>query len=555
MGELQHEAFQFTFNGFLKVAFQGSRVTSDAGLILVRELDERLGLGTLISEHLNDSRQGLNTQFSLADLLRQSVYSRLAGYEDLNDAVRVSADPTFRLIGSPKLWDRGAALTSTLHWFETELLTQEKNLVGLRAVNREVLAQAEMATRADRVVLDMDSSESPVHGAQEGSAYNGHFESVCYHPLFLFTEHGDCLGATLRPGNVHSADDWDTLLLPEIDRQQAEGKRVAFRADAAFAKPEIYDALEQRDVDYAIRMPANKSLELKIEDILFRLPGRPNRKPLVRYKSFRYQAKSWTTPRRIVAKVEHHRGELCPRVGFIVTSMVLPSRSVVRFYNKRGTAEQWIKEGKQATHWTRLSCHRFRANEVRLQLSVLAYNLGNLWRRLVLPPRIKRWSLTSLQQRLVKTGGRLVKHARYFWLLLAEGHLTRRLFGDMLRRIWARWPLYTPEGRPAPETLVRHSIVPLQRPSAQPVVTCGRLEALCSRHFSDTAPHVGHFFANRTALPVPRVSLPAPAAPRSAATCRRTAAGLDVLPPAGASSTWHASRAGPRSSPAAAGDS
>ena len=219
MGELQHEAFQFTFNGFLKVAFQGSRVTSDAGLILVRELDERLGLETLISEHLSDSRQGLNTQFSLADLLRQSVYSRLAGYEDLNDAVRVSVDPTFRLIGSPKMWDRGAALTSTLHWFETELLTQETNLVGLRAVNREVLAQAEMATRADRIVLDMDSSESPVHGAQEGSAYNGHFESVCYHPLFLFTEHGDCLAATLRPGTVHSADDWDDLLVPEIDRR------------------------------------------------------------------------------------------------------------------------------------------------------------------------------------------------------------------------------------------------------------------------------------------------------------------------------------------------
>ena len=118
-----------------------------------------------------------------------------------------------------------------------------------------------------------------------------------------------------------------------------------------------------------------------------------------------------------------------------------------------------------------------------------------------------------------------------------------------------RWPLYTPEGRPAPETLVRHSIVPLQRPSAQPVVTCGRLEALFSRHFSDTAPHLGHFFANRTALPVPRVSLPAPAAPRSSATCRRTAVGSDALPPARASSTWHASPAGLRFSPAAAGDS
>ncbi len=212
---------------------------------------------------------------------------------------------------------------------------------------------------------------------------------------------------------------------------------MAFRADAAFAKPEIYDALEQRDVEYAIRIPANKSLELEIEDILFRPRGRPSRKPLVRYKSFRYQAKSWATPRRIVAKVEHHPGELFPRVGFIVTNLRLPSRAVVRFYNKRGTAEQWIKEGKQAAHWTRLSCHRFRANEVRLQLSVLAYNLGNLWRRLVLPKRIDTWSLTSLQQRLVKTGGRLIKHARYYWLLLAESHLTRRLFGAMLRRIWA----------------------------------------------------------------------------------------------------------------------
>ena len=437
MGELQTAPFQFTFNGFLKVAFQGSRITSDAGLILVRELDERLGLATLIAEHLSDSRQGLNTQFSLADLLRQSVYSRLAGYEDLNDAVRVSADPTFRLIGSPSRWDRGGALTSTLHWFETTLLTRSENLLGLMAVNRELLARAALATRADRVVLDMDSSESPVHGAQEGSAYNGHFATVCYHPLFLFNDQGDCLAASLRPGNVPSADDWDDLLVPEIDRQQAAGRRVAFRADAAFARPAIYEGLERRDVAYAIRMPANKNLELAVEDILFRPPGRPSGKPLVRYKSFRYQAKIWTTPRRIVAKVEHHRGELFPRVGFIVTNMVLPSRSVVRFYNKRGTAEQWIKEGKQATHWTRLSCHRFRANEVRLQLSVLAYNLGNLWRRLVLPPRIKRWSLTSLQQRLVKTGGRLVKHARYYWLLLAEGHLTRRLFGDMLRRIWA----------------------------------------------------------------------------------------------------------------------
>ena len=126
---------------------------------------------------------------------------------------------------------------------------------------------------------------------------------------------------------------------------------------------------------------------------------------------------------------------LFPWVGFIVTNLEADSREVVRFYNKRGTAEQWIKEGKQAVKMTRLSCQRFRSNEVRLWLSLVAYNLGNLWRRLVLPKRTDNWSLTSLQQRLVKTGGWLLKHARYYWLLLAESHLTRRLFGRMLQRI------------------------------------------------------------------------------------------------------------------------
>ena len=173
-----------------------------------------------------DSRQGSNKKFPLADLLRQSVYSRLAGYEDLNDAVRVSADPTFRSISSKKNWDRGGALTSRLQSFETEMLASEDNLLGLMAVNRELVAQAETQDDSERVVLDMDSTESPVHGQQEGSAYNGHFESVCYHPLLLFNQHGDCLAAKLRPGNVHSAKDWNELLLPEIERQQAAGKQV-----------------------------------------------------------------------------------------------------------------------------------------------------------------------------------------------------------------------------------------------------------------------------------------------------------------------------------------
>jgi len=340
-------------------------VTSDAGLLLPRELDEHLGLSALVERHLSDPRTGRNRQFPLPDLFRQSIYSRLAGYEDTNDAERLAEDPAFRMLASRERRKTSVALTSTLHWFETEVLTEEWNYQGLSRLNTDLLQHDATLSPSRRVTLDVDSSESPVHGAQEQSAYNGHFESVCYHPLFVFNQDGDCLAATLRPGNVHSADGWDEVLLPVIERYQARGQAVVVRADAAFAIPALYEALERRGVAYAIRLPANAVLERAIEDLLVRPRGRPSHAPLVRYRSVQYQAASWDRPRRVIAKVEHHLGELFPRVGFIVTTLTGTNRAVVRLYNQRGTAEQWIKEGKEATHWTRLSCHRFRANEVR----------------------------------------------------------------------------------------------------------------------------------------------------------------------------------------------
>ena len=331
--------------------------------------------------------------------------------------------------------ETSVALTSTLHWFETDVLAEERNYQGLARLNTALIQHAAARSANQRVTLDIDSSESPVHGTQEQSAYNGHFESVCYHPIFVFNPEGDCPAATLRPGNVHSADGWDNVLLPIIDRYRAKGQTVVVRADAAFALPALYEALERRGVRYAIRLPANDVLERRIEDLLTRPRGRPSHAPLVRYRSFDYQAASWSRPRRVIAKVEHHFGELFPRVGFIVATLTGTNRAIVRFYNQRGTAEQWIKEGKEATHWTRLSCHRFRANGVRLLLGVIAYNLGNLLRRLALPLAIQNWSLTSLQQRLFKTGGRLIRHARYFTLQLAESYLTRPLFRQIVARI------------------------------------------------------------------------------------------------------------------------
>jgi hypothetical protein len=166
VGDKQNQPFQLSFNASLKVNFQGSRVTSEGGLILIRELDERLGLGELIEQHLTDSR-AQNARLPFADLLRQSVYSRLAGYKDVNDAERLCHDPTFRLIGSEKIWDRGAALTSRLQTFETEMLAEEDNFAGLARLNRALIGRAEAMDSGYRAVLDMDSTEIPVYGEQE----------------------------------------------------------------------------------------------------------------------------------------------------------------------------------------------------------------------------------------------------------------------------------------------------------------------------------------------------------------------------------------------------
>ena len=201
------------------------------------------------------------------------------------------------------------ALTSTLHWFETEVLAEERNYQGLARLNTDLVQDEAARPLTRRLILDIDSSESPVHGAQEESAYNGHFESVCYHPLFVFNHEGDCLAATLRPGNVHSAHGWGEVLLPVIDRCQAREQTCVVRADAAFALPALYEALERRGVAYAIRLPANHLLERAVVDLLTRPRGRPSHTPLVRYRSFQYQAASWDRPRRVIAKVEHHLGE------------------------------------------------------------------------------------------------------------------------------------------------------------------------------------------------------------------------------------------------------
>ena len=435
MGDGEKAPLRLQFNPKVRLEFRGAAITSDAGPLPFRELDYALGLTQIAADYLKESRTGRNIRHHLVPLLRQSIYSRLAGYDDTNDAERLSRDPAIRVVVGWQGSARKAASTSEMGRFETELLTQKDNLRGLEGLNVEWVKHAIIRTVHSRIILDIDSSESPVHGQQEAAAYNGHFECVCYHPLFCFNQHGDCERAMLRPGNVHSAEGWQEFIEPIVERYLKAAVRLLFRADAAFAKPELYDYLETRQIGYAIRLPANEVLQGPIAHLLVRPTEWPSREPIVSHHDFAYQAQSWNVSRRVVAKAEWHQGELFPRVGFIVTNLSYPSIGVVRFYNGRGTAEQWIKEGKYALNWTRLSCHKFVANQVRLGLFVLAYNLGNFMRRLALPEGMKHWSLSSLQTRLIKTGGRLVRHARRLVFQLAEVVVSREMLAGMLERI------------------------------------------------------------------------------------------------------------------------
>jgi hypothetical protein len=243
-GEESNAALRVTFDPRLKLEFHGSRVTSDAGLLPFRDLDDALGLTDLAREVLTDIRTGQNSRHTLIAQLRQSVFGRLAGYEDVNDADRLAHDPALRWIVGGRAVTQNAASASQMGRFETEVLTQKANLSALADLCGRWIDRVHARRPVRGIVLDMDSSVSPTYGEQEGSADNGHFGCTCYHPLFVFNQFGDLERCALRPGNVHSAESWRAVLEPVIARYRDTVKRRSFRAEAGFASPEVYELLE-----------------------------------------------------------------------------------------------------------------------------------------------------------------------------------------------------------------------------------------------------------------------------------------------------------------------
>ncbi len=329
-GEADKGTLRLDFDRRLLLQFRGSAITSDAGLLAYRELDDALGLTNTGADRLADARTGKNGRHRLAGLLRQSVFGRLAGYEDVNDADRLCRDPAMRWVVGDRAIAGFAASASQMGRFETKWLCRSENLAALADLSGRWIVDKVLQRRPPKmIVLDMDSSESPTYGEQEGSAYNGHFGCTCYHPLFVFNQFGDVERCVLRPGNVHSADGWRAVLEPVIARYRGIVKRLYFRGDAAFANPEMYEFLEAEGIGLHDPTAGQPGLAGQDRYLLKRPVGRPPHEVRRYFASFGYRAQSWNKSRHVVAKVGWHPGELYPRVGFIVTNLARSAEGIV----------------------------------------------------------------------------------------------------------------------------------------------------------------------------------------------------------------------------------
>jgi hypothetical protein len=239
MGDSQNDALRVDFDRHIKLEFHGSTVASDAGLLAYRELDDALGLASTAAGGLHDTRAGQNTRHSLLALLRQSLYSRLAGYEDVNDAERLFLDPALRTVVGGRARDNTAASASEMARFEMETLSTKENLKHLMDLSGQWIDQAHHHRQLTKLILDMDSSVSETYGHQEGSAYNGYFACTCYHPLFLINQFGDLERVMLRRGNHPSSEFWRRVLLAVIERYRDHDIPKYFRGDSAFALPKF----------------------------------------------------------------------------------------------------------------------------------------------------------------------------------------------------------------------------------------------------------------------------------------------------------------------------
>lgn len=469
MGEAQDNLFEPEFNRSIKVQSTDHRLTSNSGVVLLREADHRLGLLASIAENIADPRRDDRIRYTMTELLRERVYAMSLGYEAQDDLDRLAHDPAFRAA----VWDRPGqevinqrlASQPTQSRLVDILADNPQNLNALRdglveAVERHLKASTG-DTRVSRGTIDIDSFPIQIHGKQKGGAYNGYYKQTVYHPLvasfsvagdYDSTRQGERLGngfihATLRQGQVHTANGVRRFLANVADKASRLAQHVDFRMDAGYTIGSVMDYMSDQGMRFVGRLKGNSRLDALAQEYLQRPPGRP---PAGGYEdTFElgdYQADSWQHKQRLVLvvvdKPDPQTGQLnlMPRYFFLVTNWRKEQRSadeLLAHYRPRGTFEDRLGEFNDAIG-PHLSSGPFKSNEATMLLGMLAFNLSSICRNEIEDEVGGCWDLTRFQLFVLKVGGEIIKHSRRAMLRIAES--AEPLWSRLISRIEA-WRL------------------------------------------------------------------------------------------------------------------
>lgn len=433
--------FSLESNKQLKINFNGGELSSDAGLLLLKEFAHKIGFEKIISDCFKTNDRSIRKHTDAQNAL-QKIYQCIAGYFQDDDSDDLKNDPVFTSI----LNKESLASQPTLSRFINRC--DEVCLMQFEQIQQELRKIIYSIKRPEHILIDIDSTLFETYGSQEGNSFNSHYRDHGYHPLLAYDGlTGDLLKAELRPGSTYTSKGAPAFLEPLLLEflEDYPDIPVYLRGDSGFADILLYETLESNGVSYVIRMKESEKLRQAASDISQEL-RETTRSNLVDYAvsygEFMYKADSWLYPRRIVCKIEKPADQMTFLYTFIVTNMNSSPEELIRFYCKRGTMENYIKESKSGFSMDSMSSHSMTINSNKLQFSMLAYNLFNWFRRLILPEQFKKFRVDTIRLKLLKIAAKAVHSARYITFKLCSSSPYKDIFYKTLHNIRT---LYLPQ--------------------------------------------------------------------------------------------------------------
>lgn len=413
------DALHLESNSKFKINFDGGNLSSDSGLLLIKEFAYKLGFHRQVKQLFKTNDKAVRYHKDDENLL-QLIYQIIAGYFDDDDADELTNEPVFS-----NILDKDClASQPTLSRFWNRM--DDTTLQQFNDITKTMRASAYKIKMPEYVLLDLDSTLLNTYGKQEGEGFNYHYSTHGYHPLLCYDGlTGDLLKAELRNGTVYSSNGVVDFMQPLLNEYSEEYPDIDLylRGDSGFATPDLFKQCETNGVSYAIRLKANNvlySLAKHLDDEIAKATEDNMIDYVVRYDEFYYQASKWDYPRRVVVKVEKPYNQLTNQYAFIVTNMDLAPDEILKYYCNRGTMENFIKESKNGFDFASTGSKSKQVNANRLQLHVLAYNLFNYFRRLVLPKSMRKMQIDTIRLKLLKIASKIVKAARYIYFKLCS---------------------------------------------------------------------------------------------------------------------------------------